>query len=319
VSRPRGQRWVSLQVLATVALVGCGDGGRRASEGDATPVSSIPVGADRDAMATRLAQVREALAAGQPGALDDCLELAEQSLSFTDDEPATEVARMLVESGHPEQALEFLERARRRFPVERGHKNLLFPHAQALDRAGRTAEAAETFAAALAVEPVNPFEYIGSAELWVAADEFDRAATTVDQGLARHPDDPFLLQARAEVRLRRGDAAGAVEELDALIARFPDEVGPQVLLMEALAVVDRREALLAVALAFDEAYPLLGHGAVFAGLAHARGGDPGAAEQAWARAEAQIAECVECTTDQADLLGWARAQVTAETVVPLDR
>ena len=110
-----------------------------------------------------------------------------------------------------------------------------------------------------------------------------------------------------------------MEELDALIARFPDEVGPQVLLMEALAVVDRREALLAVALAFDEAYPLLGHGAVFAGLAHARGGDPGAAEQAWARAEAQIAECVECTTDQADLLGWARAQVTAETVVPLDR
>ncbi len=306
-----------LTLALGLTLAACGGGGRT---GDAEETaSSIPVGLDREGMATRLAGVREALASGGPGALEDCLELGEQSLSYTDDEPATEVARMLVEAGHPQKALEFLERARRRFPLERGHKNLAFPHAQALDRLGRTGEAAETFAAALAVEPVNPFEYIGAAELFVAADRFDRAAETVAAGLLRYPDDPFLLQTRAEVRLRRGDAAGAVEELDALIARHPDEVGPQVLLMEALAVLDRREALLAASLSFDEAYPLLGHGAVFVGLAHARGGDRAAADAAWARAEAQIADCVECTTDQADLLGWARTQATADAVTPLDR
>ena len=90
MNRPSGQRWITLQLLIAVALVGCGRGERGASDEDAAAASSIPVGADRDAMATRLAQVREALAAGQPGALDDCLELAERSLSFTDDEPATD-------------------------------------------------------------------------------------------------------------------------------------------------------------------------------------------------------------------------------------
>ena len=283
------------------------------------PSTAVPASLDRDAMAASLARVQERLAGGDRAALEELGELGEQALSFTDDEAATEVARLMVEAGQLEGALEYTGRARKRFPLDRGHKGLVFPQAQALDGLGRSREAAEAFDSALGLEPVNPFEYLGSADLWVAVDEFDRASAAVDAGLVRFPEDVFLLQGRAEVRLRRGDAEGALAELDRLSEAMPDEIGPQVLRMEALAALDRRELLLAAGLAFDEAYPLLGHGAVFAGLAQARGGDAAAAETLWASVEERIAICVECSTDQVELLEWARKMAGAETVTPLDR
>lgn len=315
---PRVSRIAPLLALGLLAAA-CRSTPAEEPVAETMSTTAVPVGLDRGEMAASLSQVQARLASGDATAIEDLRELGEQALSYTDDEAATEVARLLVEVGQLEQALEYAGRARKRFPLDRGHKALVFPQAQALDGLGRTREAAETFDAALGIEPVNPFEYLGASDLWIAVDEFDRAAAAVEAGLARFPDDPFLLQGRAEVRLRRGDATGALSELDQLCAATPDEIGAQVLRMEALAVLDRRSDLLAAGTAFDEAYPLLGHGAVFAGLAHARGGDSAAAEVSWTSVQERIAICVECSTDQVELLAWARAQAPEKTVTPLDR
>jgi len=184
---------------------------------------------------------------------------------------------------------------------------------------GRPGRAAEVFARALEVPPNNPFEYSGLADLWVAADEFDQAAGAVDRGLVAFPGDVILLQARAEVLLRRGQAAEALVQLDELASANPDDVAIAVLRMEALAVLDRRAELRAAGKAFEQAYPLLGHGTIFVGLVAAREGDQVTADAAWDRVDALNAECVECTTDQAQMLAWARAQAPAAKVEPLDR
>ncbi len=307
-------RTPALALLLAVAAGGCCD--RRAAEADD---DSVAVAVAREELARRAQAVREAFADGAPDAVERCRALGEDALTAGEPGAAAEVAWIYIEEQRYGDALSYLDRADAVYPSSAGVKDLLYPRAAALDAVGRTAEAAAIYSSALAIEPTNPFEYTGAADLWVAAGDLDRAARTVETGLDRFPGEVVLLQARAEVALRGGDAAGALGQLDALAQDHPYEVGVLVLRLEALAVLDRREELRAAARSFDEDYPALGFGPVFLGLAAARDGDAGTAEEEWRRAAAVIAACEICAGDEADVLRWAREQAGAQVVAPLPR
>lgn len=304
---------VAALLLLLSGLTGCPrDPG--AGEEPATPDTTT-----REGFVQRLEEVELALASSEPGAADQLQQLGRDALQMPDAEAASAVAQVLVAQRRHDDALDYIAQAKVVYTAETGRKLLLFPEAQAHDALGRPRRAAEVFEQALEIPPNNPFEYSGLADLWVAAGEFDRAEAVVQQGLEKFPTDVILLQARAEVMLRRGDAFKALMQLDLALAAHPDDVGVQVLRLEALAVLDRRDQARAAAMAYDEMYPLLGHGAIILGLVLARDGDAEGSAAAWQRAEAQIATCVDCTGDQAVMLEWARAQAGAEKVVPLDR
>ena len=298
-----------------LGLASCADGC-----GDRTVINPpVDHTARKQALVQRTAEVRELFASGQPGALEACRQLGVDALEMPDDEVAAEVAWIYIEQERHGDALTYVGDAESVYTSATGHKTLLFPMAAALDATGKPAEAARIYSQALAIEPTNPFEYAGAANLWGAADDFDRASETIESGLRTFPDFPVLLQTRAEIALRRGDAAGALEQLDALAGQAPEDVNVLLLQMEAFAVLGRWEELRNAAQAFGEAYPVLGFGPVFEGLAAARSGDNATADNAWKRAEEIIAECEMCSGDEADLLNWARTQATAETVQPQDR
>lgn len=318
MSRRAGGVLAAIVILVTAAVAGC-PGKDRPGETKPLPVDTGPDTSTREGFQAQLEVVRAAVAAGDPGAAEQIQQLGRDALAFPDAEPASAVAQLLLAQGRHDDALDYVAEAKAQYTVETGRKALLFPEAQAYDETGRPARAAEVFEQALEIPPNNPFEYAGLADLWVAADEFDRAEAVVEQGLAKFPADPIVLQARAEVALRRGDAVKALMQLDLLLAGHPDDVAIQVLRLEALAVLDRRDEARTAAEQYDALYPLLGHGAIILGLVRARDGDAEGAAEAWARAEARIATCEDCTEDQAVMLAWAREQAAAETVKPLDR
>ena len=305
-------------VLAAILAVGC-PARQEPEEIGPRVVPGVTRDATQGALDQRLATAAEAFETGDEGALEATLAVGRDAITLSDEGAAAQVAGLLTEQGHHDRALEYITEARATFPSREGYKALCFPEARVLEAQGKPTEAAQAFEAALRIAPTNPFEYSGAADLWIAADGFDRAQEVVDAGLAFFPGDPILLQARAEVALRRGDAAAALGQLDALREQFPDEVGVRVLRMEALVVAGRYEDARAAALAFERDLPILSHGTVVLGLAEARLGHAGVAEEAWGRAEGAIEECTVCAGDEAALLIWAREQATAETVVPQDR
>ncbi len=282
-------------------------------------VPGVTRDATQGALDQRLAAAAESFEAGDADALEATLAVGRDAISLADEGAAAQVAGLLTEQGHHDQAQSYIAEARGTFPLQKGHKALCFPEARVLEAQGKPIEAAQAFEAALKIAPTNPFEYSGAADLWIAADGFDRAQEVVDAGVGFFPGDPILLQARAEVALRRGDAADALRQLDALREQFPDEVGVRVLRMEALVVLGRYEDARAAALAFERDLPILSHGTVILGLAEARLGHDAVAEEAWGRAEGAIEECTVCAGDEAALLIWAREQAAAETIVPQDR
>ena len=270
-------------------------------------------------LSVRVAEVHVAFQQGEPGALEDCQQVGRDALVLGDQEIIANVAFILVEQGYADQALAFLDEAQFQFPLDRGHKGLLFPRADALESQGRHVEAAQAFATALTIEPVSPFEYSGAVDLWIAADRFDDAAQVAAAGLIRFPGDPVLLQTAAEVSLRSGKASDALDQLDAILTTQPDEVGAHILRMECLLVLGEDEEARKAAQHFEQTYTMLSHGTIFLGLAEARLGHAEAAEAAWKVAEGEIAECTMCAGDESALLGWAREQAGAEEVVPQDR
>ena len=305
-------------LLIPLLLVGCPP---REPDEETGPrvVGGVTRDATQGALDQRLEATREAFDRGDPDALETCRSVGDDALTLVDEGAAAQVATILTEQGHHEEASLYLQRARQQFPLDQGHKALCFPEARVLEAQGKATEAAKAFEAALRIAPTNPFEYSGAVDLWIAADDFDRAAEVADAGLGFFPADPILLQARAEVPLRRGDAATALRQLDALRETFPDEVGVRVLRLEALAVVGNYEEAREAALAFERDLPILSHGTVVLGLAEARLGHAEAAEEAWKRAEGAIAECTVCAGDEAAMLIWAREQAKTEKVAPQDR
>lgn len=309
-------------VLAATVLAALVAGCPTRVEPEVTGPRVVP-GVTRDAtqgaLDQRLAAAAEAFEAGDDGALEATLVVGRDALTLSDEGAAAQVAGLLTEQGHHSEALGYIAEARVTFPFDEGYKALCFPEARVLEAQGKPAEAAQAFEAALRIAPTNPFEYSGAADLWIAADGFDRAHEVVDAGLGFFPGDPILLQARAEVALRRGDAVEALGQLDALREQFPDEVGVRVLRMEALVVLGRYEDARTAALSFERDLPILSHGTVILGLAEARLGHSEVAEEAWARAAGAIEECTVCAGDEAALLIWAREQAQTEKVVPQDR
>jgi tetratricopeptide (TPR) repeat protein len=310
---------LALFVLAALFLVvGC-PSRKEPEELGPRVVPGVTRDATQGALDQRLEAAAAAFESGDASALEATLAVGSDAISLADEGAAAQVAGLLSEQGHHDQALDFVAEARQTFPPQQGYKALCFPEARALEGQGKVTEAAQAFEAALRISPTNPFEYSGAADLWTAADGFDRAQEIVDAGLGFFPGDPILLQARAEVALRRGDAATAMGQLDALRGQFPDEVGVRVLRMEALVVAGRYEDAREAALSFERDLPILSHGTVILGLAEARLGHAAVAEQAWVRAEGAIEECTVCAGDEAALLIWAREQASAETIVPQDR
>jgi len=310
---------INLPLLAALTfLVGCPP---REAPQETGPrvVSDVTRDATEDALDQRLEAARAAFEAGDPNAVEACRGVGRDAITLADEGAAAQVAGLLTEHGHHEEAQGYIGEARALFPLDKGYKALCFPEARVLEAQGKPTEAALAFEAALRVAPTNPFEYSGAADLWIAADGFDRAGEVVDAGLAFFPGDPILLQARAEVALRRGDATDALGQLDALREQFPDEVGVRVLRMEALVVLGRYEVARAAALSFERDLPFLSHGTVILGLAEARLGHAAVAEEAWARAAGAIEECTVCAGDEAALLIWAREQAVAETIAPQNR
>ena len=305
-------------VLLTAVVLGCPTREEPAETGPRV-VSGVTRDATQGALDQHLAAAAASFEAGDAGALEATLAVGHDAVTLADEGAAAQVAGLLTEQGHHDLALSYIAEARAIFPLEKGYKALCFPEARVLEAQGKPTEAAQAFEAALRITPTNPFEYSGAADLWIAADGFDRAQEVVDAGIGFFPGDPILLQASAEVALRRGDAAAALRQLDALREQFPDEVGVRVLRMEALAVLGRNEDAHAAALAFERDLPMLSHGTVILGLAEARLGHAEAAEEAWGRAEGAIAECTMCAGDEAALLIWAREQAGAEKVAPQDR
>jgi len=282
-------------------------------------VSGVTRDATQGALDQRLEAARAAFERGDAAALETCQSVGADAITLSDEGAAAQVAILLTEQGHHDEATRYLSQARQHFPLEQGHKALCFPEARLLEAQGRPIEAAQAFEAALRVAPTNPFEYSGAVDLWIAADDFDRAAEVAEAGLGFFSADPILLQAQAEVPLRRGDAATALRQLDALRETFPDEVGVRVLRLEALVVVGNYTEAREAALAYERDLPILSHGTVVLGLAEAKLGNTAAAEEAFKRAEGAIAECTVCAGDEAAMLIWAREQAKAEKVAPQDR
>jgi len=315
-------RFITPAAAALLVLLACSAGLSSCSDGcGGRTVINPPEDftARKQELVQRAAEVRERFASGQPDALEACRQLGTDALVLPDDEVAAEVAWIYIEQARHGDALAYIHEAEAVYTSATGHKALLFPMAAALDATGKPAEAARIYSQALAIEPTNPFEYAGAANLWVAADEFDRASETIESGLRTFPDFPVLLQTRAEIALRRGNTSDALEQLDALAAQAPEDVNILLLQMEALAVLGRWGDVRNAARAFGEAYPILGFGPVFEGLAASKLGESGTAEAAWQQAEEIIAECEVCSGDEADVLSWAREQAVAEAVQPMDR
>ena len=312
-------RLASLTSLCLVLIGGCREPATQIEPQRAIVDPESTQSATQDVLATRLVEAAAAFEAGAPTALDDCVALGRDALTLGSEEAAAGVAHLLIEAGHTNAALTYLDEADVRFPASEGHKQLIFARAHALEAQGRTEDAARTFASALAIVPTNPFEYAGAADLWIAAGGLGQAKTVVEAGLQWFPDDPILRQARAEVALRGGEAAEALSELDAVLADHPDDVGAHILRLEALVVLDRLDDAHAAALQFESSFGMLSHGTVILGLVEARQGHPEAAELAWARASSAIDTCEVCAGDEAALLIWAREQASTPKVAPQAR
>ncbi len=288
---------------------------RAATEAAAEAVIDVPAG-DVSPLAGRVREVYEAFQAGSPDALNDCRALGRDALTAGDLDATAAVCALLIEAGQAEETLTYLDEADIRFKGGVGRKTMLFARSQAELAMGRPEVAATTFAKALEIEPVNPFEYAGAADLWLAAGKPGEAAAVLDEGLEEFAADPILITARAEADLRGGDAAGALQRLDTLLASQPDEVGAHIVRIEALLVLGRAEEARDAAAAFERDFTMLSHGTVFLGLAEARLGNDDVAEAAWVRAAVAIEQCVVCAGDEADLLEWARVQAGEESVAP---
>ena len=101
----RPSRIAPLLALGLLALA-CRSAPPEEPVAETTSTTAVPVGLDRDEMAASLSQIQARLAAGDAAALDELRELGEGALSYTDAEAASEVARLLVEAGQLEQALD---------------------------------------------------------------------------------------------------------------------------------------------------------------------------------------------------------------------
>ncbi|TDD06938.1 tetratricopeptide repeat protein [Nonomuraea deserti] len=155
------------------------------------------------------------------------------------------VALALVES-----AIELAGELGERHPLHR--MVLLANRAQLLAALGRTKEALEDYAAAIAVDPVFPDHYLERGNLLFGLGRHEEALADFEQAMRAGPPLPEAHYNRAELRTVRGDVEGALADLGRVIELDPAYVDAYI----------NRAGLLAAAGRDDEA-----RGDVQAGLA----------------------------------------------------
>lgn len=122
------------------------------------------------------------------------------------------LARALLELGESEKLIK--EFGERKLSDPRAHAAFTASLGQAQLRMGRLGEAAESFRAALEVDPQLLAARLGLARLLATQGRIDEANQLIDQVIAAHPKavDAWLLQ--ADLRSYAGDRAGAKASLE---------------------------------------------------------------------------------------------------------
>jgi tetratricopeptide (TPR) repeat protein len=120
-------------------------------------------------------------------------------------------------------AVEFYERAIELDPVaDRPRYQLILARAALLE----TEQAIALYQERVATAPDDVREYRFLASAYLAAHEYQGAATAVDAGLALAPDDRTLVEARGNVRAATGDPEGALADWRRAVELDPENIGP---------------------------------------------------------------------------------------------
>ncbi|MBP7276163.1 MAG: tetratricopeptide repeat protein [Kiritimatiellae bacterium] len=123
------------------------------------------------------------------------------------------LADMVLETADPADAADELERSRAGDPIWRG-----YARAEALERAGRTAEAGATWEALVASAPAESSLRFRRAVHAARYAETGRADELISSDLTALPGDPLLVGLDAVRRIVEGDMAGARAVLDTIPA-----------------------------------------------------------------------------------------------------
>lgn len=121
------------------------------------------------------------------------------------------------------QAVELYERAIELDPVsDHPRYQLILARAALLE----TEQAIALYQERVATAPDDVREYRFLASAYLAAHEYQGAATAIDAGLALAPDDRTLIEARGNVRAATGDPEGALADWRRAVELDPENVGP---------------------------------------------------------------------------------------------
>ncbi|WP_343948315.1 tetratricopeptide repeat protein [Nonomuraea longicatena] len=118
-----------------------------------------------------------------------------------------------------DSALELAAELGERHPLHR--MVLLANRAQLLAALGRTQEALEDYAAAIAIDPFFPDYYVDRGNLWFSLGEHDRALADYENAMRAGPPLPEAYYNRAELRIARGDPEGALADLTHVLELDP--------------------------------------------------------------------------------------------------
>ncbi len=121
------------------------------------------------------------------------------------------------------QAVTLYERAIELDPIaDEPRYQLILARAALLE----TEQAIALYQERLAAAPDDVREYRFLASAYLAAHEYQGAATAVDAGLALAPDDRTLIECRGSVRAATGDPEGALADWRRAVELDPEQIGP---------------------------------------------------------------------------------------------
>ena len=147
-----------------------------------------------------------------------------------------ELARLLVSSGKPKNALDILAETT---PEERKTPEFGFYHNMALMASGKWDEARSGVNAALAATPTSGF-YYQDALLRLRDNDTTRARKALETGFQASPTDPGILRLLGDVMARQGESAKYAAMLTDAAARTPGNAALQLALGRALAALGDR-------------------------------------------------------------------------------
>ena len=164
------------------------------------------------------ARVALAMSARSPEELAAALRTLQAGLRLRPQDPRLwdELIALLLRIGHREKARALSMQRLERTP---GRSRLWTLLAQALQQLGKKVEAVEAYATAERLQPDNPVNPAGIAQLHIAAGQTEAALEALERAIALAPDRAHLRVMKAEQLLLGRDLPGAAASFRAALAR----------------------------------------------------------------------------------------------------